>query len=311
VHSRRIDPIRHTAHALVVEQGCAGSTCSAGCWHDSAEADSRRASSAIFPGLIYGRDSWEKWEDPSHGPVPGVLERPVSRSPDGSAYGCVGSVAAGAPLQGDDRFSPSSARKQPVRFPAPILAVPGQAAAPETCRSFRLMEACSHRWCWRARRLRRSPSSIFSSDPRRAAKVASQIAPCWQITTRAAAERPPGIEGIRAMTAAEFFRRAKVFVLPAGCATEVQQIRSQEDLLAVDGFKAVPANTPARQQQMAQLPPDHRCNGLRATSSCISTRIRPFATASTLATRPPTAAIVARCWRSGSREKTGAGRRDL
>jgi hypothetical protein len=59
------------------------------------------------------------------------------------------------------------------------------------------------------------------------------------------------------MTAAEFFRRAKVFVLPAGCATEVQQIRSQEDLLAVDGFKAVPANTPARQQQVAQLPPDH------------------------------------------------------
>jgi hypothetical protein len=59
------------------------------------------------------------------------------------------------------------------------------------------------------------------------------------------------------MTAAEFFRRAKVFVLPAGCATEVQQIRSQEDLLAADGFKAAPANTPARQQQMAQLPPDH------------------------------------------------------
>jgi hypothetical protein len=59
------------------------------------------------------------------------------------------------------------------------------------------------------------------------------------------------------MTAAEFFRRAKVFVLPAGCTTEVQHIRSQEDLLAADGFKAVQANTPARQQQMAQLPPNH------------------------------------------------------
>jgi hypothetical protein len=63
------------------------------------------------------------------------------------------------------------------------------------------------------------------------------------------------------MTAAERLRRATVFFLPAafltGCETEQQQVRSQEDLLAAAGFQAVPAATPARRQQMAQLPAVH------------------------------------------------------
>ena len=63
-------------------------------------------SSAAQQSGLYGREAI--------GPAvrPPVLSGMAGQPPDIR----LGSVAAGAPLQGNDRFSPSSARKQPVRF---------------------------------------------------------------------------------------------------------------------------------------------------------------------------------------------------
>jgi len=41
----------------------------------------------------------------------------------------------------------------------------------------------------------------------------------------------------------------------AACESPQQKIANKEDMLTASGFKFVPANTPARQQAMSQLPP--------------------------------------------------------
>lgn len=43
----------------------------------------------------------------------------------------------------------------------------------------------------------------------------------------------------------------------SACATPQQRVEQREDLLSAAGFTIRPANTPARQQAMAKLPPHH------------------------------------------------------